>query len=540
MAVSPFLKRIRTGTHPEDLVCSLVAGIAFLLLLSPLLGLLADLVPALLAGSPDIIAPMSLPSRRLGLLLASIGLSAGVAGTGILVGVFFISALFSLQQRLLAAILILLLALAGIPPYIHALTWSEFFILAGGVVDGFPATGWAVSFWVELMALLPLSVFLVWIAFASVDIQLIDAARLAHPDLSVLTRVILPLASPALGAAFGFVFLICCTDYSVPSLFGADVYALDIFAQFSASGSAAQALLYALPLLLVTFCVMLACRSGIRSLAQTPRRFAARFGNPLSFPRWFSILQTGAAAVIVMQVVVLFSGLLLAVGSPGAFMASALMAKNEILYSLLTVVLVIFISLPFSYAIAHELKRPGIRGAAAWLIVLLPLAVPAPLVGIGLITAGNIPVLSALYPALFMPAIVAVVRFAPLAAIVLFVQLRFIDPMLFDAAAVFGRNQRDVLTRIHLPLAAPGLVVSAGILAALTLAELGSTLIVAPPGHATLTMRIYNYLHYGAAADVAGLCLLITLLTLCTGSFTILAFRLFSRHRDFTIGGQGP
>jgi iron(III) transport system permease protein len=72
-------------------------------------------------------------------------------------------------------------------------------------------------------------------------------------------------------------------------------------------------------------------------------------------------------------------------------------------------------------------------------------------------------------------------------------------------------------------LYAPGLLVAAGILAALTLAELGATLVVAPPGHATLTMRIYNYLHYGAAGDVAGLCLMITILSLIAGACTIAA-----------------
>ena len=122
-----------------------------------------------------------------------------------------------------------------------------------------------------------------------------------------------------LGAAFGFVFLICCTDYSVPSLFGADVYALDIFAQFSASNSAAQAFLYALPLLLVTLIVMIVCRSGIRTLAQTPNWISARFGNPPVFPDWFRILQAGAAILLVVQILVLFSGLILAAGKPGCF-----------------------------------------------------------------------------------------------------------------------------------------------------------------------------------------------------------------------------
>ena len=77
--------------------------------------------------------------------------------------------------------------------------------------------------------------------------------------------------------------------------------------------------------------------------------------------------------------------------------------------------------------------------------------------------------------------------------------------------------------RIILPLYVPGLLASAGILATFSLAELGSTLIVEPPGYMTMTIRIYNYIHYGASGDVAGLCLAITLVTLTAGICAIAA-----------------
>jgi iron(III) transport system permease protein len=540
MVLRSFFSRIRTGLTPETITVTFATGLFFFLLLCPVMGLLLDLIPALLTGSPDLAVSLNLSPRRIGLLAASVGLAAAVAGAGIMIGILFISSLFRFSGKLVYGILLLLLALAGIPPYIHALTWSGAMQLAGAAVPGLPATGWAISFWVELMALLPLSLFLTWIAFASVDIRLVDAGRLIRSDLSVLRHIILPLAAPALGAAFGFVYLICCTDYSVPSLFGTDVYALDIFAQFSASNSAAQAFLYALPLLLVTLAVMIACRSGIRTLAQTPHWSPARFSNPPSYPFWFRVLQTSAAILLVVQILVLFPGLIVTVGSPDAFMTSVIMAESELLYSLLTAVLVIVISLPLALAGATELRKPGIRGTAAWVIVLVPLAIPSPLIGIGMISMGNLPVFSAVYPALIMPAVVSVVRFAPLAAIIIFVQMRFINPLLFDAAAVVARSRTTAFTRIHLPLLAPGLVVSAGILAALTLAELGATLIVSPPGHATITMRIYNYLHYGASSDVAGLCLMVTILTLVVSTGTILSLWLLVRGSGRGIEETGP
>ncbi|OPX63050.1 MULTISPECIES: iron ABC transporter permease [unclassified Methanoregula] len=534
MDMPEVFRSIHTGHAPETILRLVATGLFFFLLLLPLAGLSCDLIQAILNGSSDIMVPLLLTPRRLGLLGASIGLASAVAGAGIIIGILFMSALTTTRRNLLYGILLLLLALAGIPPYIHALTWSEAFHSAAAVFPGVPSTGWLISFWVELMALLPLSLFLSWIAFASVDTRLTDAGRIVRSDLQVLFSITLPLAAPALGAAFGFVFLICCTDYSVPSLFGADVYALDIFAQFSASNSPSQAFLYALPLLLVTLIVMIACRRGIRTLAQTPDWLPVRHGTPPYYPGWFLALQRGAAAMVIVQIGVLFTGLILAIQGPEALITSILMAQNELMFSLFTALLVIVISVPLAYAAAGELSRPGIRGAAAWTITLIPLAVPAPLIGIGMITAGNLPVLSAVYPGLIMPALVSVVRFAPFAAIVLFIQKRFIDPALFDAAAVFTRNRADTLTRISLPLYAPGLVVSAGILAALTLAELGATLIVSPPGHATITMRIYNYLHYGSSSDVAGLCMMVTVLTLAVSTGTILAIWALSRH--FTTG----
>ena len=215
---------------------------------------------------------------------------------------------------------------------------------------------------------------------------------------------------------------------------------------------------------------------------------------------------------------------------------SVLMARDELVYSLLTAVLVIIISLPLALAAAQELKKPGFRGAAAWIIVLVPLAIPAPLIGIGMITIGNLPVLSAIYPALIMPATGIRREICPLC------RNRPLHPDAFYRSAplrccsgLCPESRTDAWTRIHLPLFAPGLVVSAGILAALTLAELGATLIVSPPGHATITMRIYNYLHYGSSSDVAGLCLMVTVLTLA-GKYRHHPSLLWRINRDFSTG----
>jgi iron(III) transport system permease protein len=500
-----------------------------LLVTSPLIGLCLELLHALLSGTPALSAPLLFSSRRLGLLLASIGLAAAVAGTGILLGILVVSFLWRISRTTLTAFLLALLALAAVPPYIHALTWSSLIGYLAGSLPGLTATGWGISFWVELAALLPLATLLSWIAFVSVDISLVEAGRVFRSDWETFVRVHLPLAAPALGAAFGFIFLLCCSDYSIPSLFGADVYALDIFAQFSASGSSALAFLYALPLMFVMVAVVLFCRSGIRTLAQTPGWLSAREGTAPRFPPIVTMLQVLACAIVVLQVIVLLAGLVLTTGSLATFTRSVGTAQGELVYSLLVAAGVIIISLLTALVMAYELKRPGLRGGIAWFLVLLPLAMPASLTGIGLILFWNMPGPVLIYPGLLMPVLAGAARFAPFAAIILFVQLRFIDPVLFDAGAVFSRSRLAEWVEIRLPLYAPGFLVAAGILAALTLAELGATLVVAPPGYGTLTMRIYNYLHYGAAGEVAGLCLMITILCLIAGIGTVAAVKRLYR-----------
>ena len=126
-----------------------------------------------------------------------------------------------------------------------------------------------------------------------------------------------------------------------------------------------------------------------------------------------------------------------------------------------------------------------------------------------------------------MPVLAALARFIPLAAIVLAAQLRRSDSLLIDAARIIQPNRYRTLVRIWLPMLAPGLVAACGVAFALTTGELGATLIVAPPGQATLTMMIYNFLHYGATGAVAGLCLMMAIFSVVGILSAIAAFGHF-------------
>jgi iron(III) transport system permease protein len=100
---------------------------------------------------------------------------------------------------------------------------------------------------------------------------------------------------------------------------------------------------------------------------------------------------------------------------------------------------------------------------------------------------------------------------------------------MIEAARVLEASRARIWLRVVLPLMAPGLAAAAAAVFALTAGELGATLIVTPPGRATLTLRIYNFLHYGASDMVGGLCLVMTGLVMGAGVLGVLVVAAWSR-----------
>ena len=76
---------------------------------------------------------------------------------------------------------------------------------------------------------------------------------------------------------------------------------------------------------------------------------------------------------------------------------------------------------------------------------------------------------------------------------------------------------------MYVPMLSKGLVAAVCLVFILVTGELGATLIVTPPGSGTITMKIYNYLHYGASETVAALCLIMLVLSIAAGTVAFAA-----------------
>ncbi|MCB8932239.1 MAG: hypothetical protein H6534_02245 [Chthonomonadaceae bacterium] len=461
-------------------------GFGLALLWSPLVALV-------LAGSGGPSGAGMLSARQLGLLLESLAYATSVGVLASSLGLLVALRLWRIGATRRPWVQALLAALVALPATVVATSWM-------GISGGFGqwwTQGWAPATLVQTLVLLPLAVGVLALSLERLDGEALDAARVARSVQPLFWRVLVPSVWPALAAAGSLAALVALGDFTVPSLFGANPYALEIFAMFSAGEDAVSA---SWPLFVLALPLAWIAGRWTSSLvaSRTPRR-----AQPPALPGPIELL--GRAGVSVAGLAFLSALLILVLQSRSLSEAAAAAAGSvdELWATLRFSTVGALLALIIGAATAPFLAHRG--GPLAWALVLAPVAMPPALVGMGLARVG------ALGAAGIDPALAIAVRFGPFAAAVLALQWARIDPLVLDAGRVFATPLRRA-RGLGLPLLASGLAAAFALCFAMGLGELGASLLVVPPGQSTLSIRLYNLLHYGASEDVAALALLLAAL----------------------------
>lgn len=148
--------------------------------------------------------------------------------------------------------------------------------------------------------------------------------------------------------------------------------------------------------------------------------------------------------------------------------------------------------------------------------------VPGIVIALALITA-TARIVPLLYQSAALLLVAYAVLFLPFALVTLRASLLQIESRLEEIARTLGANWFGVLTRIVIPLAAPGFAAAAALVFIAVSTELTATLLLAPIGTHTLAIQIWNdtsSVAFAAAAPYAAV-----LVTLSMGASWILARR---------------
>jgi iron(III) transport system permease protein len=367
----------------EKLFYLLVLISAAAALALPVIGVLLPLLSAPRGAMQE----ASLSGRQLWLLGRSLFFSGAVAGIAAALGTATAVLLMgnSLGRKVLAFVLVPLVAT---PPSIHGLNWTTTILAAEDWlrrVAGLASLPWewGAAIMVQVLSLFPLATAIAWAGFAVLDAKLIEAGLVFRPATAVISRIGVRLAGPVLGAGAGVMFLLSLSDYSVPSLFSVNVYALEIFSVYSSGVHPAVALVTAAPLVGV---IVLILGAGLRIGRQAEamalsRRNPSPVRNGIRIP---AALTWIAAVILLVQLLVPLAAMASAAGSWKLIATACSGARGEIGMSLAVSLAASIVSLSLGLAVGRALGG-GAWGVVWWILTIIVFALPAPLVGIGIL-----------------------------------------------------------------------------------------------------------------------------------------------------------
>jgi 2-aminoethylphosphonate transport system permease protein len=218
-----------------------------------------------------------------------------------------------------------------------------------------------------------------------------------------------------------------------------------------------------------------------------------------------------AVVVVLPLLTVLVAGLatawngVLPAGLGGARLAAALAQDNQasLVVSIQTALVAGLVAVVVGgwAALAAPSAPAGLRRTAA-VVFALPVAVPSVVVGLGLLVAFS-------RPPVVLNGTLWIVVLAHSALVVAFAHatvgsaLERLDPAYAQAADSLGAGPLRTLLTVRLPLLLPAFTAAFGLSFALSMGELGATIMVYPPGWRTLPVTIFALSDRGAALQAA-------------------------------------
>lgn len=460
-------------------------------------------------------------ARYLKLLSTSVLIAALTAVFSVIIGVpiAFIIARFRIPFSRTIEYLLLLPLL--IPSYFITIAWLYLMGMNGVLtnylkeifqVASLPFTVYNIqgSIFILTLCHFPLVVFLTLSGLKNIDFNLEKTAWLTGSKLQAFLGVTLPLVMPYIIGSGIMVFVLAINNFDVPAITLVDVYPLEIFYQFSVFFRTDRAMILTLPLVVITLGAVLMWYGlfrnwpilSITSRWKTPERITVSWPVKLASLGFIGFVLMLAVAMPII-------GLLINIKSPADIFSTFSIISEHLGNSFIAAASTTVGVLILGVLLAYLLERTNFRLKGLLIgLLILPLVIPGSAVGIGLIKLYNHTPLLFIYKSIFIVLLGLGVRFIVIPVLVFGNGLKMLDPSLENAARVSGAPWYRVWASVILPLTSRPLVVAAIICFILAINELAVTILVAPPGFITLSVRIYSLFHFNKAAEVSAMCLI--------------------------------
>jgi len=458
-------------------------------------------------------------ARTLTLLGRTLQLGLGATAVALLVGVpfgFFVTRTDIFGRRVLRTLGIMPLLF---PPLVIVMTWTVLVELRGA-----PMTILMMS-----ASTFPFVALFAGRAFERIDARQEEAARLVGGFPAVLRMQRSLILPPALcGACLAFIFAI--NDFAVPDFVSSvgpkfNVYADEIFASWQIDSKEGKSVVTALPLVTLTLLALIpVLRLRRRGAFAT---IGSGFRKPSTIPlgAWRIPATLFCLTIVSLSLFVPIGRLIYEAGGgtqqfgfdkvQAAFTRAIELCRANIAASLMYALATASIAVPLALILGHAVERTRHGAKLEW-IVILPLAFPAILFGIGNITLWNNAWSADFYAGGGLVILMYVGRFAAFPTLISSGAVASLDPRLEDAAELGGAGPITRLTRIVAPNIRSSLIGGWILMFVLAMRELDTAILV-PAANKTAVFRLFNAVHFGRDDFVAALALLIIFVILLPG-----------------------
>ncbi|NLF71807.1 MAG: iron ABC transporter permease [Candidatus Anammoximicrobium sp.] len=474
--------------------------------------------------------------RQLLLLRNTLLLAAGSCAVSLPLGTALAFLLWRTDVPGRRGALALTAGLLLVPLYLQAAAWDAgwgqlgWYSLARGPSATPWLSGWHGAIWVHSLAAVPWVVLLVGAAAAAVEPEQEEDALLAGATWQVFTRVTLPRLTAGIAVAAAWVLLATATEMTVTDLFCVRTYAEELYTGFALGDSLAGAWRTAAPGMLAGAALVLVAVAAAWQAApmlQTPQRPARDY-------RLRQARLAAGAAVLLCGLLVAGIPLANLVGKAGLVVqqvgevrvrqwsasrfgdvvsSGAWSFRQELCWTVLIGSLAATCAVACGAGLAWWARRGGWRAAPALIVAAAGLALPGPLIGLGviwLLDREGPEVLIWLYDRTVLAPVLAIaVRVLPLALLGCWYVLRSVAEDALDSAACEGAGGWSRFWRVALPQRRAGLAAVWLAVFAAAAGDLACSVLVVPPGVTTVPIRVFGLIHAGVDDQVAGLCLLV-------------------------------
>jgi ABC-type Fe3+ transport system permease subunit/DNA-binding beta-propeller fold protein YncE len=438
---------------------------------------------------------------------------------GVLAAVWFAACEPPRRTLFLAAAIIALV----LPPFLVVNCWIELLGENGRWRHWLPVNIYTLGGTIWTLTLLNWPVPFLFVTAAWRRIQ---AAQLEVDPLLegrfLLRWLLLPVARVEILQATILTLVLALNNFAVPSILQVKVFPAEVWVRFNTTFDYASALEISWPLVLAPLVLMFCFRGGDNSWAWQSNPATARALRRQLGARWY---WAGGVAAVALAGFSLGVPVWQLASNPKTwhdFLPAFAAGHSAITHS------IVFSAVSATIVIALALLTWRMRlDSALW----LPFFMPGVLLGIALIWIFNRRGLSAIYQSAAIVFLAYAIRYAGLGWNTVARAIRSGDPSLLAMSRLEGATPWQTFRHIHWPQTSAQLAAAWYVTYLLCLWDVETLVLIVPPGGETLSLRVFNLLHYGHNSQVNALCLLLLVLAL----LPLIAAAVFRTLRKYSV-----